>query len=432
MNRPMKALEPMKALDGVARWLHHREKGALWGLAAVGVAAVGARVAVVLLSTGSNDIFTWFQFVVSIRDDGLIETYRRIQGFNHPPLMGLYARLAGEVNLRTGAFFPYVYKIGPVVADLGVAALLWRFWRARGRSAVEAAAIVCAYLWSPIAILVAAYHGNTDSILAAAMLAAAVTAIGGRSPFVAGLVLGAAINVKIVAVFLIPPLWAQQRGRRSVVRYGSGLAVAALPFVPVLLLAGREFYRNAIAYNSSLEHWGVQLMLLQGEQMRHVANLAATAVDVYSAAGRWIILGASLAMAALGRRGARINAVEAAALTMAGFLLLTPGFGIQYAVWVVPLLFAVAPRSAVAYSLVGGAFAFAVYLSYWTGTWPARSVFINRYAMAPALFGFWAWLVLLRFVRARLAAALWPPAPPTGIPDADDVARRSAPEQRAS
>lgn len=415
MNEFMNALEPGETMDRAQRWLHHHENGLLTLLAAAAAAAVAVRVAVVLLSTGSNDIYIWFDFVVWIRDQGLIETYRGVQWFNHPPLMGLYARLAGEVSLWAGAFFPWVFKVGPVAADLGAAALLWRFWRRRGRSEVGAAAIACAYLWSPIAILIAAFHGNTDSILAAAMLAAAITAVGGRSPFVAGLALGAAINVKIVAVFLIPPLWAQQRGRRGFIRYGAGLAVAALPFVPVLLMAGREFYRNAIAYNSNLEHWGVQLLLLQGERMRHLADLAVAAADAYSAAGRWLILGASFAVAAVARRGARLDAVEAGALTMVGFLVLTPGFGIQYAVWVVPLLFAVAPRAAVAYSLVGGAFAFGVYLSYWNGMWPARSEFVGRYAMAPSLFGFWAWLILLTFACDRLGKALGTQAPGTGV-----------------
>lgn len=417
----------MKTLDGVERWVQLHEKFLLRVLGAMGALAVLARIAVVILSIGTNDIYTWFDFAQSIHNVGLLETYRSMQGFNHPPLMGLYALVAGELSGLTGGFFPYLFKVGPVAADLVVAALLWRTWRARGRTKLEAAAIVCAYLWSPVAILVAAYHGNTDSILAAAMLAAAIMASGGRSPFLAGLVLGAAINVKLVAVFLIPPLWAQQRGRRGFVRYGAGLAVAALPFVPVLLSAGHEFYRNAIAYNSNLEHWGVQLFLLQGAQVMHLSRLAATAVDAYAAAGRWIILAASLGVAALGRR-VHLEAVEAAALTMAGFLLLTPGFGVQYAVWVLPLLFATSPRRATAYSVIGGAFLFIVYLDYWNGGLPADSHFRDRYAMGAALFGLWAWLVLLGFARDRLGAALKTLVSGAEVAAAEELAEKPEPE----
>ncbi len=115
---------------------------------------------------------------------------------------------------------------------------------------------------------------------------------------------------------------------------------------------------------------------------------------------------AAFGVAWIARRHDRLDAVEAAALVMAGFLLLTPGFGIQYSVWVVPLLFAAAPRSAAAYSATGGVFAFLVYLDYWSGGFPARSDFHDRYAVAAALFGFWAWVVLLGFARNSLRVAL--------------------------
>src|SRR3712207_5550656 len=74
-----------------------------------------------------------------------------------------------------------------------------------------------------------------------------------RSPLSAGLALAAAVNVKLIPVILIPGLLLSLRTRRDAWRFLAGLSVGVLPFVPVLLAAGRSYYgdRKSTRLNSS-------------------------------------------------------------------------------------------------------------------------------------------------------------------------------------
>ena len=122
------------------------------------------------------------------------------------------------------------------------------------------------YAWSLDAILVSGYHCNTDPIYAFFCLLCAYLLQNKRCHFLAGLALAAAINVKLTPVLLILPLLLWHRSWRSASKFVLGLAVGALPFVPVLVLAGKPFYANAIAYKSNPDNWGITCLLMQADK----------------------------------------------------------------------------------------------------------------------------------------------------------------------
>lgn len=370
----------------------------LVGLAAM---AVVVRGLVLAGSIGSNDIVFWNEFAVAIRANGLLDTYGHYRAFNHPPLMGYYAAAILAVSEATALPFAVVFKLLPVTADLAAGVLVFRAGRMRGASPGRAAAVACAYLWSPVSILISAHHGNTDALLAALLLAAALCVESG-APLLAGLALGAAFNVKIVAVFAGPALLLFQRDRRSALRFLAGAASGLLPFVPVLLTIEPEFYRNAIAYKSNVDHWGIPFVLLALREIRHLTGAAMGAMDAYVDIGRYAIAVATLVIAALGR-SRRWPVSESLAVTFALVLVLAQGFGVQYCIWVLPCLYVTSPRAAHAYSATAGAFLLLTYVHFWDGLFPALTLFNSRYPVGSALFGFGAWLVLAAFVWARVA-----------------------------
>ena len=80
-----------------------------------------------------------------------------------------------------------------------------------------------------------------------------------------------------------------------------------------------------------------------------------------------------LAWSILARRN-RANRCDVAAGTFAIFLVFAPGFGVQYLVILVPLLFAARPRLATLFGLLAGTFLLAAYAIFWDGGVPLSSL----------------------------------------------------------
>ncbi len=368
----------------------------LLALAAVGIAF---RLVIVRSSLGSNDILTWEGFARTIRSDGLTATYWSHALFNHPPLPGYLASWSLTLAEALGVRFGIVFKLFQVLADAIAAFLLWRRWRSTSpRAAAVATAL---FSWNPVSLLISSHHGNTDCLCAMLCLLAA-DLIERRRALGAGLALGAAINVKLIPVLLIPALALAVRERRDLVRFTAGLAIAAVPFLPVLLAAGPAFQRNALAYRSNVDNWGVNLFVLQSQGTR-LAVVAKRFASFYNPTGRTFILAAMLAIAVAGRLRPVWLAYDLGAICFSAFLVLTPGFGIQYIVYPVPLLFAANVRWATKYALLAGLFGLVAYVTFWTGDWPARSRFIPHYPMPIGLFGLLAWVALVRYLVEEVA-----------------------------
>src|SRR4051812_1149689 len=130
-------------------------------LLALIVAAFVVRIALSAISFGTFDTSTWKKFADAIDDHGLRQLYASDLEFVHPPIPALWAMLAsraGRTDLAKmiGISFPFIFKLPMIAADAITCMLLWNLWKARA----------ALYAWSPVAILVAAHHGNTDSIYA--------------------------------------------------------------------------------------------------------------------------------------------------------------------------------------------------------------------------------------------------------------------------
>lgn len=370
-------------------------------LAALLAAGLLVRLAIAGLSIGSNDAKTWLRYATFVHENGLLETYRQIRLFNHGPLMGHLSVLSLRVAEATGLPFFFVFKLPMIAADLLAAVLLWRVWAARAGLATAALAAGL-FLANPTSLLVTAYHCNTDTLCAVLCLASAL-ALHRARPALGGLLLGAAINVKLIPVVLVPVFALTRTGRRDFLRFGLALSLGALPFVPILLEAAAEYHRNAITYNSRPNPWGV-FYLLDPDHGILPEELRATLARLYLPGGRYLILASSLALGVWARLRGRWNALELGALTMSLFMVLLPGFSVQYTLYPVPLLFAVSLAWGGAYSLVAGVFVGILYVERWTGGWPAFSLFGPAWEGPALVFGLLAWATLVSFLAVGLGA----------------------------
>ena len=383
---------------------------------------IAVRVWLAVYTWGTNDADSWCVFGHYINRWGLFFTMSWEKQLNHPPLPVYWAMFVyrcvtpsglWDVETARPALFPTLFKLPSILADVGVCWLLYQLWKKKlGRPTAMAAA--AGYAWCLCAILVSGYHCNTDNIYAFFCLLAAYYMEEKSAYFKGGLALGAAINVKLTPVLLIPVLLLSCRRWRDGGKFVAGLAVCVLPFVPMLIVSGEHFVENALQYKSNPDNWGITylLMLLTGGPPENIDNATlgdSPIVAVFFLKGRHILLALVVAWAIIGRwllNQGKVNRYDLAAVTLALFLVLAPGFGIQYAVVVAPLLFASRLQWANAYGFIAGAFILCNYWAQWPGhSWPPNSQFRGRYPMPSPIWGLAAWGILMGYVARVLVSA---------------------------
>lgn len=365
------------------------------------------RVVVAWFSIGSNDAFFWLDFARSIQKDGLIHLYQTSSWFNHPPIPGLAAWLLNQLSEMTGLSFWFLFKLPDIAADALSCWLLWQIGKTRGGDWGRWAAV--AFAWNLTSILVTGYHCNTDPMYAALSLLAAWFIVDRRNFLAAGLALAAAINVKIIPLLLIPPLASTCGNLKDLRRFLLGLSAGVLPFLPVLFFAGPMFMRVVLGYNSFIDRWGISFVLGETAQWAagpasrpSIATWADWAMNFYHDYARYLIFAAILVFTLVSRRLRRWNAYTLIAITYALFLVLTPGFGVQYTVIIAPAILAVSLPSGSLYGFLAGVFLLLTYWANWTGDFPPKSKFESLFPLPGALFGLLAWWTLARFTARSL------------------------------
>lgn len=363
------------------------------------VLGVATRVALIATSFGSNDMAIWTGFTEEIRAHGIWHLYETDWWFNHPPLMGWGATALHDFADAAGLRFSAVFKSVMLGADLLTLGLLWDVHRRRGVSPMLLALAV--YACNPVAIAVSSHHGNTDSLCAALMLLAARQQDRHRW-FTAGLALAAAGNVKIVAAMALPGLAALIRDRRDLARFVAGGSIGAIPFGLAIANTGSVFLSNVFGYESFRGAWGLAVV---GAAAENTVGYGRSAFDAYEQVGRFVIIGAIVALALLGRRR-EWSPYLAAAAPFFAFFVLTPGWGIQYHVWLVPVLAAASTRDSIRYAVLVGSFVAALYIYFLTGAFPLVSD--HRKPILIVLIGLslpgWIWMVSW-LARAVLGSA---------------------------
>jgi hypothetical protein len=237
-------------------------------------------------------------------------------------------------------------------------------------------------------------------VAAAAWLLSVYLATEHGADFAAGLALAAAINVKLIPILGIPAAFAYYRSWKRATRFFDGLALGLLPFLPVAVVVGPAFYRNAIVYSSNFDLWGLPaIATLLSRSPGLFAQLGTALVTFCLSLGKPLIVVAVLASVAWSRWRSAIDRYALAALAPALFLALTPGFGVQYTQYLCPLLYAASLRDGALYATLSGLFIGLVYFEFWTGTFPWRSFHSSSFPMPAPILGLAAWVVLLVIIR---------------------------------
>jgi hypothetical protein len=367
---------------------------------ALGLVGVAVRLWLWWASIGCTDVLGWGEHGKAVLEYGLSGAYENRTNFNHPPIIGLYVRWVWSWAQGDWWDFGRAIKL-PALA--GEALALWALWRFAGPRAFAAYALV------PGPILVASFHGNTDNLVAAFVLVAAI-AFDKERYFLSGLLWSAALNVKLMPLVLVPMVVMGLPDRRAFLRLAAGASLGMLPFIPPALTAASSMYRNMLAYNSNADNWGLLAILNPAVEMYNLSRVAWWLKELFTSTGRYLILASVAGVALLSRFRTRLSMTEQAALGTSLFLVLAPGFGVQYVAFAAPALCFVSARAGLWWGWTSGVFVGTVYWIFMTQWRPMLSLFTSAFPGPTPVLGILAWAVLAHFVWTRLRAAWQRPA----------------------
>ena len=364
-----------------------------------------------LLTYGTNDVLTWEGAVEKLKADGTRLLYvegaptekegelRKIQLFNHPPAVIHLLYAWDSIARVTDLPLRGVIRLTASFAD---AVALWIAYLTAVRSGVRiqtAAWLLLAV--NPIGIMVAGFHGNTDTIMICFLLACIYFLTIERMRL-GGAMFGLAMSIKIVPILVLPValFWIRKTSERVAFVATAGLvfAAATLPYS----LEYPMWVRHVFGYESSRSPWGFGFT-------RYVLTELQSLYWLYIPIAKYLIAGAIAVVAwRVNRWQERPCLLAQMGFSFAVFLFLTPGFGVQYLCWLAPFCVVLGTYATAAYCLFVGGFAFHLY-TLWSGGLPWYFANAYRYSgpagwTAAAQFSsYLAWLC----IGALLAMYVW-------------------------
>lgn len=293
---------------------------------------------------------------------------------NHPPFVLHLMRVWAFCGRRIGGSLHFWLRFTCACADLFAFFLIRKLLEGSPGAFWNLAILAL----SPVAIMISGFHGNTDPIMIALVVAAAY-AMDRRLPiWMAGIAFGAAVSVKVWPLILAPVflLSARTFRRRAAFALTSTLVVGLLALPWILTIPG-VIFDQVFNYSPLPGWWGLSYLWPEG-------------VSLF----RTLLLLTIVAAATFMHERLASVFVQCAVVTFI-FLLLTPGFGPQYLAWALPWTVAAGWPAAVLFQLPAGLFVFRMY-TVWSNGLPWDFANAHVYGLTPGVLriGVVSWLLL--------------------------------------
>jgi Gpi18-like mannosyltransferase len=222
------------------------------------------RLYLVIFTQGTRDVELWQEHAGGVRDFGLIGYYHISKEANHPPFISyaesLLLRAAGAVGVPYRIFLRLPFAL----LDAGTTALLalaltgnrCRWW------------LTALYWLNPLAIILSAYQGNTDSAIPFFLLLC-VWLLSKGNMMGAAIVLGTSLWIKLPGILALPVLLLLVQNWRKRLLFVAATAVAAiLPYLPALVADAQIVIANVFGYHGrqlyttgQVPVWGTKVLL---------------------------------------------------------------------------------------------------------------------------------------------------------------------------
>lgn len=314
---------------------------AFWAAMVIGAAL---RIYCVGFTNGTGDMDDWEDHAQQVHDRGLIGYYHANSFENHPPFISEAASLMLQLSAGVQVPFRIPFRGLFVLFDAANALLLFKLLPA-GRSRSLATAI---YWLSPAAIIISAYHGNTDTAVAFFLLLSMWLATRTRT-FWSGAALGAGLWIKVPGVLAFPAFMIWFRSWRTRGIFALAAAATALStYLPALIQDYRIVLKNVFGYRGLILQtstgdplWGPSVLLFSTfapiqvwpEKLLHVA--------LFVLEQSWDIAIVAMLILMWLRRDRRAPGEVCATIAMGYVILLgfSDNWAFQYFAWSLPFWF---------------------------------------------------------------------------------------------
>ncbi|MDH3205869.1 MAG: glycosyltransferase family 39 protein [Gemmatimonadota bacterium] len=326
-----------------------------------GCLALAAKLLLSASAYGTNDVTSWAEFMRYVRDVDSVSIYRAIPLYNHPPLVSGYLWILGALIGDESPLFPFLLRLPSILADCGS---IWFTWKLSQVYFADRRAlwVTLTFALSPTLILVSGFHGNSDPVFLFFILFSLYMLLVQRNLFVAGLLFGLSVNIKVVPLILLPAFFFLTGRTANRMRFFGAAALMVIAGYGYHLSQDFEsLVGNIFFYRGLPQVWGLGRYL---EFYRDFGTLVMESAIIALTA----LLGWRAGHMAEGFQRDR-KLLEAFSITFLATLALAPGFGVQYLAWLVPAFSFVGPVAAIAYSLSSGMLLLIVYRN-WSGGFP--------------------------------------------------------------
>jgi hypothetical protein len=300
------------------------------------------KVYLALASPNTADANAFVEFLNHIRKFGVTDIYK-FRGslnniFNFPPPMIDLIRALGILSDFSHLPFIFWLRLLPSLADVGSFFVTWRLLQLqKDQFKLLALLALC-----PTSIFINGFEGNVDGAMIFFILLSIWFIESHRPLWTAGMALGMAMSIKYVPLMLVPifffylPVW-----RSRIEYFGVAFATLLVGSAHVLLADPGLMTKAPVGYSSIYGVWGLTNLFVKAfgaPQYLHYPYEPVGIHDLFSFVLKYLTMGVILVLSIRLNRKSKAPLPIQCGLVIALFLFLTPGFGIQYLVWLVPFV----------------------------------------------------------------------------------------------
>lgn len=328
------------------------------------VLAAMAKLYLALTTLGSPDVLGYQDYLVKIRSFGGVGPYYAggayDNPFNVPPLNIPVLRGMGWLADLTGLPFRFWLRLPCIFADIGSLLLVWALLKHQAGKTKSIVLLILAVC--PASIMISGFHGNSDPVMIFFVLLSIYLIDKHKTPWLSGLAFGLALSIKVVPLIFVPAFFfylTSLRARATFVVTAAGIfLIGAMPYI---WLDPRIIALKVFGYSSYYGVWGWTRLLssvLGQASTSHPVGVHA----VINIAGKLLLLiSITLLSLWMNRKNDKPSLlIQCGAVTFL-FMVLTPGFGIQYLSWCIPFVVALGIWPTVIYYLASAVFLFIDY-----------------------------------------------------------------------
>lgn len=270
------------------------------------------------------------------------EVYNNPTLFFSPPPFELH--VVGLLRFLLTPFhipFQVIWKLPPIFADAGITILIFlfakKYFNKTKQNAIEYARW---YMWNPVAIIISGAHGQQESVWLFFIFLAWYLVAAKKTFILVSLASAIAVSYKLTAVFLLPVIFLALKKFYKRIIFACIIGILfVISLFPEIQTSTNAVIRQSFQYSSTPGIWGItliinRLLIIFGIHGAQATNILLSVADILKKL-LVVFLGLYF-LKSYFQKDLEIGKVSIAILSI--FYIVTPGFGAQYLLWILPFL----------------------------------------------------------------------------------------------